>query len=220
MILSQYYYSLEFDFKDCTLRGKTILDFGCGSGIFSLYTALIAESEKVYSLDEFEGHGSDPKHYEKFQRLLKTYKLTDRIELIKANGIKYDFKDLKFDVIYFSNVLHHLFPRGSNIDESLIKNFFEKIKRLLKPKGTVVAQEVMRYNIIDFLPSRFNYTGINWKTKLNASEWLSFFRRAGFKQNFVNYFVPYHFRFTPLKRIMSNAICSFFLLSRYTLVCR
>lgn len=218
--LHELYYSMEFNLKNCPLDSKEVLDLGCGAGIFSLYAALVANARKVYALDEFEGHGNPSKNYERFRSQIKKYNLSDIITLIKANGVTYNFVGQTFDVIYCSNVLHHIFPKNKQNNESAIMAFFSKLKDLLRPKGKVIVQEVMRHNITEFLPRRFNSMGVDWKTKRNASEWAYLFKQAGFREVKSRYYTPMPFRHMPFRLFTDNTISSFMFLSRYVLECR
>ncbi|MHA1265320.1 MAG: class I SAM-dependent methyltransferase [Candidatus Helarchaeota archaeon] len=218
-----YYQSIAFDFKNCPLKGKTILDFGCGNGLFSLYSILVANAQKVTSIDEFQGHGSPKIAYHIFAHIIKKYHLQQKITLIKANGLTYDFGTQKFDVIYCSYVLHHLFPKNQiSITEELarILAYFKKLKNLLSFKGVLIIREAMRHNFLEWLPRRFTPFHVNWVSKRDASEWSTFLYQAGFKLVKTRYYIPYYLDLHPFRALASNRLAAFFSTSRYVLECR
>ena len=215
-----YYQSVNFDFQSFSLQGRDILDFGCGTGLFSLYAILIGEAKSVLSIDEFEGRGSSEKNFDRLQIILRKFKLTNRIHLVKANGMTYDFKDRQFDIIYFAYVCHHLFPKSDRDDRNAISSFFKKMKRLLKPRGSIIIREVMRRNITEHFPPRIKIFPVRWETKRNDMEWKGLLYKAGFTSVSTRFYVPYYLYYFPFKLILNNKVASYFLTSRYVLECK
>lgn len=210
---------MEFDFKNVSLQNRVILDFGCGSGLSSLYFTLIAGASKVFSIDEFEGRGAPIESYQRLQRILNIYDLTRNITLIKADGVSHDFKQQKFDIIYCSYVLHHIFPKQPREDTHAILNCLKKFKQLLIPRGFLIIREVMRHNITEFLPRRIAPLKVRWESKRDAKEWVHFLRQAGFSKISVRYYAPYFLNIRPLNKFIENKFASFTLNSRYVLEC-
>ncbi len=215
-----YYQSIKFDFQNYSLRGKDILDFGCGSGLFSLYGVLMGNVKSVVSIDEFEGRGSAKESYERLQLILKKFQLTNNIHLIKANGMIYDFGEDQFDIIYFSYVLHHLFPKSKRNDKSEIVAFFKKLKGLLKTEGILIIREVMAHNFTEYLPNRLKIFPVRWDTKRNNTEWKELLYEAGFRHVLTRFYVPFYLHYFPFKLLLSNKLASYFLTSRYVLECK
>ena len=215
-----YYQSVNFDLHSGSLEGKELLDFGCGTGLFSLYAILIGEAKSVLSIDEFEGRGSSEKNCDRLQLILRRFKLTNKIHLVKANGMTYDFKDRQFDIIYFSYVLHHLFPKSDRDDRNVITSFLKKMKRLLKPRGSIIIREVMRRNFTEHFPPRIKIFPVRWETKRNDTEWKDLLYKAGFTHVVSRFYVPYYLHYFPFNLLLSNKLASYFLTSRYVLECR
>ncbi|NVM30905.1 MAG: class I SAM-dependent methyltransferase [Candidatus Helarchaeota archaeon] len=188
--------------------------------MFSLYAALVGAADKIVSIDEFMGKGSPTGNYDRLCQLLETLKLTKKITVIKADGVTHDFLGQKFDVIYCSYVLHHIFPKTKKDDTAAIINLFEKLRALLNPGGIIIVHEIMRHNFAEYLPRRFSPFQVNWKTKRDASEWKQFFHQAGFKRVNTRYYVPFFFSYSPFRSILSNKVAAFFLTSRYVLECK
>lgn len=215
-----YYQSIDFDFKNTPLQNKTILDFGCGSGLFSFYLILIAGAKYVVAIDEFEGKGAPILNYRRFTTLLKDLALMERLSLIKADGVSYDFNEQRFDIIYCSYVLHHIFPKIQNENPVPIMKLLKKFKSLLNPGGKIIIREVMRHNITEHFPKRLKPFSVNWKTKRNSIEWIKFFKNTGFRQISTRYYIPFYFHYFPLSVLLGNRIGSYFLTSRYVLECQ
>lgn len=112
------------------LRGKKILDLGCGLGEASVYFAL--QKTKVVALDISPGMLACVK------KLAKKYRVSNRIELIEAPTEKIPLKNESVDLIFGGNVLHH-------VD---INKTSREIKRVLKKEGKAVFIEPLGYNPI------------------------------------------------------------------------
>lgn len=113
---------LQDFFKDKGI--KKVLDIGTGTGDFV----------KVLN-DTFEGKavitGIDPG--EQWLKEARTRFPQVNIEFICMGGETLQFDDDTFDVVAISNALHHL----SNIEKS-----FREMKRVLKPDGWLVINEI------------------------------------------------------------------------------
>jgi len=110
------------------LKGKKILDLGCGFGEASVYFAL--KGAKVTSLDLSE------KMIECVKSLSKKYNVVSSINTLKSKAEKIPLKNDSFDIIFGGNVLHH----------TDVKAVSREIKRVLKPKGKAFFIEPLAYN--------------------------------------------------------------------------
>lgn len=95
-------------------KGQDVLDFGCGSGNYTIPAAkIVEETGKVYALDKDE---------EKLNRLRQKAKSIglENIEIIKTSGeLKIPLGDRTFDVILFYDILHNYYFSLSEIEEIL-----------------------------------------------------------------------------------------------------
>jgi ubiquinone/menaquinone biosynthesis C-methylase UbiE len=108
----------NFDGPD---KGATLLDVGCGNGFFSYY---LDRYYKVTALD-FS------------QQMLKGNPLDSRVS---ASALELPFKDGSFDIVFCSNLLHHLTPPSKAVSE---------MARVAK--SVVVLSEPNRNNPLMFL---------------------------------------------------------------------
>jgi SAM-dependent methyltransferase len=110
------------------VRGKTVLDLGCGSG--ENIAPLLARGAKVIAVDISE---------ELVQLARKRVEITKPfVPLPLMVGSAYDIAlpDGSADVILCSSLLHHLdIPRA-----------MAEMRRLLKPGGTIIVKEPVRFS--------------------------------------------------------------------------
>ena len=109
------------------IKGKRLLDVGCGLGEASVYFAM--KGADVTSSDLSQGM-LDATSY-----LAKINGVAIKQHIASAEDMKFD-KDIKFDVIYAGNLLHHV-----DIDETL-----KRIKPHLAPNGIFVSWDPLAYN--------------------------------------------------------------------------
>jgi ubiquinone/menaquinone biosynthesis C-methylase UbiE len=103
-------------------RGCTVLDFGCGSGVYSIPAArLVGDGGKVYSLDK------DAAELGKVKRTARAQGLQN-IETILSSEFETGLEDGCVDVVLLHDVLHM-------IDER--KALLETVSRVLCPEGRV-----------------------------------------------------------------------------------
>ena len=95
------------------LDGKTILDFGCGTGNF-VYTIKKLTTADIYGVEPSEG--------------MREKALAKGIDVRSGNHSAVPFEDSFFDFVYMTDVIHHV-PD--------IKTMFIEFRRVLKPGGLV-----------------------------------------------------------------------------------
>jgi SAM-dependent methyltransferase len=96
------------------VKGKKILDWGCGSGLY---------------LEKLKKKGAKVKGFDISQEMVEIAKeINPEIEIKLGSGTKIPFKE-KFDIVFASLAIHYL----KNLDKP-----FEEIKRVLKPKGIFI----------------------------------------------------------------------------------
>lgn len=110
------------------LKGKKILDLGCGFGEISIYLAL--KKAQVTSVDISQNM------LNVVDKLAKKYRVKTRIKTVKSPAEKLPFPDNYFDLVYGGNVLHHVdIPQASL-----------EIHRVLKKNGKALFIEPLGYN--------------------------------------------------------------------------
>jgi len=109
------------------LRGKYLLDLGCGAGENSVYFA--AQGAHCVATDY------SPGMVEVALKLAAANRVTVEGKVVNAMAI--DFPDNTFDVVYASNLLHHIPDPHQTIRE---------MHRVLKPGGKACFWDPLRHN--------------------------------------------------------------------------
>jgi SAM-dependent methyltransferase len=112
------------------LRGKTILDYGCGRGEKAMLY-LKNGAEKVSAIDISEVYVEDLKQQAEAAGIDPA-----RCDFRAMDAHRLDFPDNSFDLVVGYGILHHLDPRIA----------FKEIHRVLKPNGRVLLQEPLADN--------------------------------------------------------------------------
>lgn len=120
-------YQKEWIYRNIAIKGKDILDFGCGTGEIATQLAFLG-ANKIYALDVSD------ELLDATQRRAKLDDVADRIETIR--GPIENVEPRQVDVIIAYAVLHHCFP---------FENVIPHLLRWLKPGGTFVAVEPVSY---------------------------------------------------------------------------
>lgn len=109
------------------IRGKRLLDLGCGAGENSVYFAM--KGAQCVASDYSPGM---------VECALKLAEANGvKIEGHTANAMALDFPDNSFDIVYASNLLHHLPEPEKAIQE---------MYRILKPGGKACFWEPLKHN--------------------------------------------------------------------------
>ncbi len=109
------------------IKGKSVLDLGCGLGEVSVYFAL--QGADVTAVDL-----SQPM-LDVVQQVAKRYKV--KLKTVQASVEELDnLKKHSFDIIYVGNLFHHV-----NIPKTL-----KHVTRVLKPSGQLICWEPVDYN--------------------------------------------------------------------------
>jgi SAM-dependent methyltransferase len=110
------------------LRGKRVLDLGCGAGEAAVYLA--KRGAHVVASD------LSPEFLELVGRVAAHHGVGDRVTTHLSDADRIDLPPASFDVVYAANLLHHVSP-GLALD---------RIAALLKPGGLVATWDPLRHN--------------------------------------------------------------------------
>jgi len=115
-------------------KGQIILDFGCGSGNYTIPAAVIVgEKGKVYALD-MERRGFWPSEgLDELIRRAKSRRLENIVVMKTSGELKIDLDDESVDAVLLHDVLHYYyFPKEESRRELL-----REVYRILKPNGFI-----------------------------------------------------------------------------------
>lgn len=110
------------------IKGKNILDLGCGLGEASVWFAL--QGANVIALDVSSGM------LDCVKKLRKKFKVEKSIILIKSEAEKIPLQNESVDLVFGGNILHH----------TDIVAVSREVKRVLKFKGKAFFVEPLAYN--------------------------------------------------------------------------
>ncbi len=108
------------------IKGKTLLDIGCGAGESSVYFAL--KGVKCVAYDYSSGMVNAAKRLAENQGV--------EIMALTGNASELGFPDNTFDIVYAANLLHH-------VDTEKTLN---EIHRVLRPGGIACLWDPLRHN--------------------------------------------------------------------------
>jgi ubiquinone/menaquinone biosynthesis C-methylase UbiE len=109
-------------------KGQAVLDFGCGSGNYTIPVAKIVREEgTVYALDK------NRRALDELRRKAEAEGLTDIKRMETSGQLKIDLEEESIDVVLLYDVLHHYyFPRAEDRGRIL-----HEVHKVLKPNGFV-----------------------------------------------------------------------------------
>ncbi|MFC2005360.1 class I SAM-dependent methyltransferase [Chloroflexota bacterium] len=123
-------------------EGQTFLDYGCGTGDFTIPAAkIVATRGKVYALDYF------PRQLEIVEEQSKKEGLTNIETILSTNQT--GLPDESIDVIWMCDVLHEIKERRAVLEDS---------HRVLRREGILAIHDGMREKILDYSTGLFSLT--------------------------------------------------------------
>jgi len=201
-------------------RGSTVLEIGAGNGLFSHFLASYYGCT-VYSMDEYEGHGSGKETYEMNNQLLDGMGY-DSVKIVKADFEKFRTR-VKFDYVFAVNVFHHivmtkkhLSQDGKSMDRSV--RLITMIKDMLRSNGVFILREVEKTNL-PFNPMYWKMrTIIDWQTKQNSTEWKRAISSAGLRKIRIRHLTPRIIRKIPgMRQLFTSRLVSILFDSSYVI---
>lgn len=159
------YQRYQLTFENCgDLKGKTVLDFGCGTGRYSIECAKRG-AKRVVGID------FAPHMIEFSKNIAQEMKVDKICEFVEGDCLTYNFKE-SFDIVLALGFFDYIKDAQSVFDK--VAQLKPKIFLASFPRFTPVwgVQRKIRYNWIKKCPI-FNYT----KAQLD-----SLFKKASFKE--------------------------------------
>jgi ubiquinone/menaquinone biosynthesis C-methylase UbiE len=108
---------------------ETVVDFGAGTGMYSIPLAAALPLGRVLAVDE------QPELLDRLRAKLAAHPETVNVEPVLSEGGRVPLDDAVADRLLIVNVLHHVDDDPSALDE---------VRRLLAPGGLLVAAEFAR----------------------------------------------------------------------------
>ncbi|MDP3878934.1 MAG: class I SAM-dependent methyltransferase [Dehalococcoidales bacterium] len=125
---------------DLVQEGQTLLDYGCGTGSFTVPAAkLIGSRGKVYALDYF------PRQLEMVAEQSKKEGLTNMETILSSRET--GLPDECVDVVWMCDVLHEIKERRAVLEE---------LHRILKENGTLALYDGMKERVLIYTNGLFS----------------------------------------------------------------
>lgn len=204
------------------VRGKRVLEIGCGSGTYCLLMALSGAKEVVGL--EPEADGSTKGVFEVFTDKISTMRLTN----IKVHKVTLDDyvrnADEPFDLVLTNDVVNHLDEdavQRLHRDESarqIYQGILKTIYHSMHQQGVFVVADCGRHNILSGISRLGLYKGfltktIEWNKHQGPRIWKRLLKEAGFDRFELEYWVPYQLRKVPF--LAKNRVFSYLTTSRF-----
>ncbi|MFT3894508.1 MAG: methyltransferase domain-containing protein [Anaerolineales bacterium] len=211
--VKRYSTKAHFVFDGLDLRGKRVLEIGCGKGSLVAWAALHGASF-VLGLEP-EKEGSQSISYRTLEEVVSTLCLNN-IEISPKTFDEYVFSE-PFDVVILYNVINHLDEQAvtdMHVNMASYERFLciaEKLCTVTAPKGILILADAARSNLWGDLgrQSPFART-IEWKKHQNPKTWKRLFEQAGFKLVNLNWSQLY-----PLGKLSSNFLVHYITISHF-----
>jgi len=184
-------------FKDTDLKGKALLDIGCGAGMLAF--GAVAMGARLAVGLEPEMNGSTSGFIKSGEQLAKDFGFNN-VTLRNCTLDDYDFAEGPFDVIVMYNVINHLneeacmnFLKSIEAQECY-RSYLSQLLAQLSPNGVLIAADCARNNFWGDLGVRNPVAKtIEWEKHQNPSVWTKVLKSVGFQS--VDYW------WKPLHRI-------------------
>lgn len=172
----------EYLFRGVELRGRRLLDIGCGPGAWTLWGGLHGAA---YSLGiDPEGDGATRGVMDRLRRSVTELGLDGRVEA-RPIGIEDLRASTPFDVIINYNVINHISEAHTQtLHEPESQAFYVEalrgIRNLLVPGGVLITADCSRHNFFGRLGLRAPLArDIDWHKHADPHQWAALMRRAG-----------------------------------------
>ncbi len=130
-------------------ESKTVFDFGCGTGVLSIY-AEMKNASSILGIDNDEWS---------VENAIENCKM-NACQRIEISNQTIDSIDEKFDIIL------------ANIQLNILIQYKEKLKKLLTPNGIIILSGVLVSDIVQLISS-FESSGYHLIDKLQQKEWVA-----------------------------------------------
>lgn len=177
-------------FKDIDFTGKSFLDIGGGTGLFTHYAAWRGASRAVCLEPEHDGSTSGASV--NFSDLATALQVSDRVEL--NNNLFQDYSGDPFDIVLMHNSINHLDEQAcvdllqSAEARKTFVDLFEKLNSIVASPGDVIACDCGRRNFFgDLGITNPVMADIEWEKHQEPEVWCELLEEAGFVKNRISW---------------------------------
>lgn len=219
---------LSFLFQDISFVGKSMLDIGGGSGLYSFFAA-VRGAKHVVCLEP-EMVGSTRGTLKKFKQLSASLSLSN-VSLQPVTFQEFDSVNQTFDIILLHYSINHLDEQACiklQQDDAARKRYeliFQKLSKIAAPRAKLIITDCSKHNFFALLGIRNPFAPtIEWHKHQSPEFWSNMLSDYGFINPKIRWGLDveaYFSSFTGLPkggRLFRNRFASYFLTSYFLLV--
>jgi len=211
---------LNYLFQGISFNGKSMIDIGGGSGLYSFYGSIRGARDVVCLEPASEGSAKDI--LDKFKQI-SDYLLLRNVVLHRETVQDYDTDDKIFDIILLHNSINHLDEEAciklqyDNDAQKRYKSIFKKLSRLASPGAKIIITDCSPNNFFALLgiPNPFTPT-IEWHKHQSPEYWSNMLSNYGFANPKIRW-NSFSFLRDIGQFLLGNRFASYFLNSYFCL---
>ncbi|OGX15234.1 MAG: hypothetical protein A2166_00400 [Omnitrophica WOR_2 bacterium RBG_13_41_10] len=204
-------------FRNVNLINKSILEIGCGTGVYSVWAKLNGAKLAVGLEPEVDGCEDESSNI--FKKFISELSI-DNTECIPQIIEEYKPNGLKFDIVLSNNSINHLDENAcmrldTNLDaQEKYLVIFKKIKSLMNHNGKLIILDNSDKNFFKFLNRNSPFCrGVDFRKHKSPKVWVRLLKQANFSEPKISWPSRYFY----LKNLYCPKLLSFFLDSYFRL---
>lgn len=220
---------LNFLFQNISFAGKSMLDIGGGSGLYSFFAAIRGVKHVICLEPETEG--STKGTLKKFKQLSASLSLSN-VSLQPVAFQEFDPGNQTFDIILLHYSINHLDEQACiklQYDGDARKRYeliFQKLSKIAAPSAKLIITDCSRHNFFALLGIRNPFAPtIEWHKHQSPEFWSNMLSDHGFIDPKIRWGLDveaYFSSFSDLRKrgrlLFGNRFASYFLTSYFLLV--
>jgi SAM-dependent methyltransferase len=207
-------------FKNIELEGKSLIDIGSGTGVFSFFGA-VAGAQRVVCLEP-QLEGSNKGNVRKFERLFTKFSLPQIISK-KITFQDFNPEGERFDIILLHNSINHLdeeacenLHRSENARKAY-EFIFRKCSDMSKKGTKLIIADCSRYNFFSLLKMKNPFARtIEWHKHQSPYFWSRLLKEFGYIDPQIKWTTPGRLQVAG-RILLGNPVASYFLKSHFVL---
>jgi len=212
---------LDYLFEGMSFTGKSMIDIGGGSGLYSFYAA-IREAKHVICLEP-EMEGSTKGTLEKFKQVSASLSLSN-VSFQPVRFQDFDAGNQTFEIILLSASINHLDEEAciklqyDGDSRERYRLIFQKLSKIAAPCAKLIITDCSRHNFFASLRIRNPFAPtIEWHKHQSPEFWSKMLSDYGFVNPKIRW-ISFNFLRKLGRLLFGNRFASYFLTSMFVLV--